>query len=127
MLAAIADDGDDPAFAFLKSSYRDEFKRVFKAAFAGLDRRQRTLLRLQVIDQLTLEEIGAFYRVSRATTARWLADARGSLVNATQQGLAEALGLSDRELAELMRLVASSLYSTLPRLLRETRTPTNAA
>ncbi len=117
-LAAIADDADDQALAFLKSSYRAEFKRAFAEAFAELPRRSRTLLRLQVIDQLTIEEIGAFYQVSRATAARHLAEARGQLVTGTQTRLAATLGIDSVELGELMRLVASSLYSTLPRLLQ---------
>lgn len=119
-LAAIADEGDDQALAFLKSHYRAEFKTAFAAAFAELPRRSRTVLRLQVIDQLTIEEVGAFYQVSRATAARHLADARAELVAGTQKRLAATLGISNDELGELMRLVASSLYSTLPRLLRNT-------
>jgi RNA polymerase sigma-70 factor (ECF subfamily) len=119
-LAAIADDSDDPALAFLKSSYRAEFKRAFAEAFAALPRRARTLLRLQVLDHLTIEEIGAFYQASRATGARWLADARAQLVAGTQARLVAALAIDTQEIAELMRLVASSLYSTLPRLLRRT-------
>jgi RNA polymerase sigma-70 factor, ECF subfamily len=121
-LAAIADESDDQALAFLKSSYRAEFKAAFAAAFAELPRRARTLLRLQVNDQLTIEEIGAFYAVSRATAARHLAEARAQLVGGTHQRLAATLGISAAELGELMRLVASSLYSTLPRLLRTTVT-----
>jgi RNA polymerase sigma-70 factor (ECF subfamily) len=119
-LAAIADESDDQALAFLKSSYRAEFKAAFAAAFADLPRRARTLLRLQINDQLTIEEIGAFYAVSRATAARHLAEARAQLVGGTHQRLAATLGISTAELGELMRLVASTLYSTLPRLLRTT-------
>jgi RNA polymerase sigma-70 factor, ECF subfamily len=119
-LAAIADDADDQALAFLKSSYRAEFKRAFADAFGELPKRARTLLRLQVIDQLTFEEIAAFYQVSRATAARHLAEARSQLVAGTQQRLAATLGISSTELGELMQLVSSTLYSTLPRLLRVT-------
>lgn len=119
-LAAVADDADDQALAFLKTSYRDQFKRAFEATLAELPRRSRTLLRLQIIDHLTIDEIGAFYQVSRATAARWLADARAALVKGTQKRLVAALSISSEELAELMRLVASSLYATLPRLLRQT-------
>ena len=122
-LAAIADDSDDQALAFLKTSYRAQFKQAFEATLAELPRRSRTLLRLQIIDHLTLEEIAAFYQVSRATAARWLADARSSLVSGTQKRLVAALSISKEELSELMRLVASSLYSTLPRILRHTQTP----
>jgi RNA polymerase sigma-70 factor (ECF subfamily) len=120
VLTTIADDGDDQELAFLKSSYRAEFKRAFADALAALPPRSRTLLRLQIIEQLTIEEIGAIYAVSRATAARWLADARGRLVTGTQERLMAALAVDPAELSELMRLAASTLYSTLPRLLRET-------
>ena len=120
-LAAVADDTDDQALAFLKSSYREQFKKAFEATLAEMPRRARTLLRLQIIDHLTLEEIGAFYQVSRATAARWLADARVQLVEGTQKKLVASLSISSTELGELMKLVASSLYSTLPRLLRHTQ------
>jgi len=117
-LAIVADDSDDQALAFLKLSYRAEFKAAFAATVAELPPRARTLLRLQVVDQLTLEEVGAFYRVSRATAARWLADARATLVAGTQARLIADLAIDRTELSELMRLVASTLYATLPRLLR---------
>jgi RNA polymerase sigma-70 factor (ECF subfamily) len=119
-LADLADEGDDQALAFLKQSYRAEFKRAFAAALAELPARSRTLLRLQVIDQLSYEDIAAYYQVSRATAARWLADARSSLVADTQRRLAETLAIEPTELVELTRLVASTLYSTLPGLLRQT-------
>jgi RNA polymerase sigma-70 factor (ECF subfamily) len=119
-LAAIADDTDDQALAFLKSSYREAFTRSFAAALAELPKRSRTLLRMQVNDQLTIEEIGAFYGVSRATSARWLAEARADLVGRTRAALASSLGVPTEELTQLMHLVASNLYSTLPRLLRVT-------
>ncbi|PCC68540.1 RNA polymerase sigma-70 factor, ECF subfamily [Nannocystis exedens] len=119
-LEAIADEGDDQALAFLKASYRDEFKRAFAAALAELSKRSRTLLRLQINDQLTLPEIGAFYRVSRATAARWLAEARADLLKRTRTRLMTSLGLPAEELGQLMRLVASNLYGTLPGLLRQT-------
>lgn len=118
-LESISDEADDQALVFLKSSYRDEFKRAFAAALAELSKRSRTLLRLQINDQLTLEEIGAFYRVSRATTARWLAEARADLVKRTRTRLMTSLGLPAEELVQMMRLVASNLYATLPKLLRQ--------
>ena len=123
VLAALADDSEDQALALVKSSYRAEFKRAFSGAFAELAARARTLLRLQIIDHLTLDEIAKFYRASRATVARWLAAARADLVAGTRRRLAEALTIGEDELNELMRLASTTLYSTLPRLLRETATP----
>jgi RNA polymerase sigma-70 factor (ECF subfamily) len=59
--------------------------------------------------------------VSRSTVARWLADARTDLVTRTRAELTTALGLPNEELTQLMRLVASNLYGTLPKLLRQTQ------
>jgi RNA polymerase sigma-70 factor, ECF subfamily len=106
----------------VKSGYRVEFKRAFAGGFAELAPRARTLLRLQIIDQLALEDIAKFYRVSRATVARWLAAARADLVAGTRRRLIEALAIGEDELTELMRLASTTLYSTLPRLLRDTAT-----
>ena len=117
-LAAVADGDDDQALAFLKTKFRAEFKAAFAAAVGELEPRPRILLRLQIIDQLTLEDIGAFYDVSRATAARWLADARYTLVELTQRRLLDTLAIDATELSELMRLVATNLYATLPGLLR---------
>ena len=117
-LVAVADDGDDQALALLKASYRAEFKRAFAATLAELPARSRTLLRLQIVDQLTYEDVAAFYDVSRATAARWLADARHALVSDTRRRLAATLAIDPDELTALMTLVASRLYSTLPGLLR---------
>jgi RNA polymerase sigma-70 factor (ECF subfamily) len=122
-LATMADDADDQTLAFIKSAYRAEFKRAFAEALVELPRRARTLLRLQVVDQLTFEEIASIYQVSRATAARWLADARGKLVAATHSRLRASLAIGDDELAELGRLAASNLYATLPRLLRDAEPP----
>jgi RNA polymerase sigma-70 factor (ECF subfamily) len=121
-LAAIADSSDDQALAFMKQAYRAEFKRAFAATVGELPRRARTLLRLQIIDQLTLEEIAAFYAVSRATVARQLADARALLVAGTRDRVSTTLAITPAELSDLMRLVASSLYQTLPPLLAISRT-----
>jgi RNA polymerase sigma-70 factor, ECF subfamily len=122
LLAALADDSEDQALALVKSGYRVEFKRAFAGGFAELAPRSRTLLRLQIIDQLALEDIAKFYRVSRATVARWLAAARADLVAGTRRRLIEALAIGEDELTELMRLASTTLYSTLPRLLRDTAT-----
>jgi RNA polymerase sigma-70 factor (ECF subfamily) len=116
-LSAVADTGDDQALAFMKQAYRAEFKRAFAATVGELPKRARTLLRLQIIDQLTLEEIAAFYAVSRATVARQLADARVLLVAGTRDRVSANLAITPAELSDLMRLVASSLYQTLPPLL----------
>ena len=79
----------------------------------------RTLLRQQIVDQLSIDEIGAAFGVHRATAARWLHRARGALVTATRGRLAARLKLSVDEIDSVIRLVQSQLDASVIRYLRD--------
>lgn len=106
---AADDASDDPVLAELKARYRSELADAFRASLAELVARDRTLLRYQMIDGLTIDEIGSIYRVHRATAARWLVGIRDKLVESTRARLAEKLGVDTREAASIVRLVQSQL------------------
>jgi RNA polymerase sigma-70 factor, ECF subfamily len=101
--------GDDPALEELKAKYRAQLADAFRTALSELPARERTLLRYQLIDGLTIDEIGAIFRVHRATAARWLAKVRDDLVARTRTLMAEALGVDTAEAASIVRLVQSQL------------------
>jgi RNA polymerase sigma-70 factor (ECF subfamily) len=109
----------DPELERLKASYRVEFADCFGAAVAGLPPRERTLLRLHAIDQLSIDQIGTLYGTHRATAARWLARARAQVAQRTEEKLAERLALSTTEVASVIRLVRSQLDVSLARLLAD--------
>ena len=106
---AAADYSDDPMLAELKARYRSELADAFRAALAELVPRDRTLLRYQMIDGLSIDEIGTIYRVHRATAARWLVGIRDKLVDNTRGRLAAKLGVDTQEAASIVRLVQSQL------------------
>jgi RNA polymerase sigma-70 factor (ECF subfamily) len=99
----------DPVLEELKTKYRAELATAFRAALDELPPRDRTLLRYQVIDGLTIDEIGAIYRVHRATSARWIAKIREELIEKTRTTMAKALGVDSEEAASIVRLVQSQL------------------
>ncbi len=99
----------DPALEELKVKYRSELASAFRAALGELPPRDRTLLRYQLIDGLTIDEVGTIYKVHRATAARWLAKVRDDLVERTRTMMAEALGVDTAEAASIVRLVQSQL------------------
>jgi RNA polymerase sigma-70 factor, ECF subfamily len=101
--------GDDPALEELKQKYRAELAAAFRTALGELPARERTLLRYQLIDGLTIDEIGSIFRVHRATAARWIAKIRDDLVTRTRALMAEALGVDTSEAASIVRLVQSQL------------------
>jgi RNA polymerase sigma-70 factor (ECF subfamily) len=122
-LADAISPGDEPALGFLKRTYREEFKQAFHAAVAALADRERLLLRQAELDGLSIDELAAFYRVHRATTARWVQSAREAVLEGTRRQLAVRLGIDSGEVSSIMRLIRSNLDVSLPALLRSGRQP----
>jgi RNA polymerase sigma-70 factor, ECF subfamily len=116
---ALAADGADPILEGLKGEYRAQFATALREAIAELGVEDRTLLRQQIVDQLSIDELGAAYGVHRATAARWLNRARGALVTATRGRLAARLALPVEEVDSVIRLVQSRLDASVVRYLRE--------
>lgn len=112
-------DAGDPLLLQLKAEYRTEFATALREAITELSAEDRTLLRQQIVDQLSIDEIGAAFGVHRATAARWLQRARGALVAATRGRLAVRLKVSVDEIDSVIRLVQSQLDASMIRYLRD--------
>lgn len=111
-------DAIDPLLAALKQRYRDEFRDAFAEAAGALTDRERTLLRYRYFDDLSIDEIGALYRVNRATAARWLAAIREALFEATRRRLVSRLALADSAEADsILRMIDSELDLSIGSLI----------
>jgi RNA polymerase sigma-70 factor (ECF subfamily) len=99
----------DPELEMLRVRYRDQVRRAFAVAFQELEERQRNVLRQYYIDDLTIDQLAALYRVNRATTARWVAGARLAVVNATRAQLIDHAGVPASDVDSVIRLVRSQL------------------
>ncbi|HEY1558168.1 MAG TPA: sigma-70 family RNA polymerase sigma factor [Kofleriaceae bacterium] len=111
--------GSDPALEALKAEYRSEFAIALREAIETLSAEDRTLLRQQIVDDLSIDEVGAAYGVHRATAARWLNRARAALVAATHVRLADRLELPVEQIESVIRLVRSRLDASVVRYLRD--------
>lgn len=99
----------DPELALLRDRHREQVRGAFAQAFAGLDERQRNVLRQYHIDGLTIDQLAGLYQVNRATTARWVAGARLAVITRTRQLLVEQFGLAVNDVDSIIRLVRSQL------------------
>lgn len=115
----LADMKGDLELVHIKTHSRHQFKAAFQDALAGLSARERTLLRLNVLDGLNISQIGALFQTHRSTIARWLAGARETLARDTRALLRERLRVSEAELDSLTGLVESQLDVSLSRLLTD--------
>ncbi len=109
LLGAMESPAESPELAHLKNKYSGQLSASFRRAIGRLELRQRNLLRQHYLDELTLADLAALYRVHRATVARWLADGKVALLELTRDDLCEALGLDRPHAESVMRLVQSRL------------------
>jgi RNA polymerase sigma-70 factor, ECF subfamily len=107
-----------PELEYLKAEYREPFAAAVRAAVVALSRDERSLLRFNLVDGLNIAAIGAIYGVHRATVARWIAQARAHVLEATRTELRARLGIADDELDSLIQALASQLDVSLHGLLR---------
>jgi RNA polymerase sigma-70 factor (ECF subfamily) len=117
VLAAVPDPADDPELRYLRGEMRDQLAIAIRAALVELTARERTLLRHSLIDDLTLDEIGAIYTTHKSTVSRWLARARERLWELARDKLAVQLAGQTDQISSLVRGLRDSLDLSLERLL----------
>ena len=116
-MEAALDGAVQPEVAFAKQRYRAEFERAMADALSVLEERDRLLLRLQLVSQISVESIGKMYGVAQATASRWLATARDRVQTEVVRLLRERLGASPDEIASLAGVLASQIDLSISRLL----------
>ena len=116
LMDAIAS-GEDLELAYMKNTFRSEFKGSFEEALASLSSRERNILRHQVLDHLTADQVAAIYRVHRITVVRWNKTIREKLFHRTRKALMQKLAVGANEVASLTRMIESHFDVSLRRCL----------
>lgn len=109
---------DDPELQYMKAAYRAAFKTAFQEALDSLLPKEKTLLKQQLVDGLSIDELGTLYQVNRSTAARWVQSAREKLLTRTRRTFMLNARISSDECESIMRLVRSQLDVSLQRRLR---------
>ena len=118
-LVALADRSSSTMPALDKEHYREAFRAAFRSALGELSPRDRNLLRMHVIDGLTIDQIGALQGVHRATAARWIERAREAVSRSVRRDLMKQFGADPFETEELLQWVQSRIELSLSALGRE--------
>jgi RNA polymerase sigma-70 factor len=101
--------GPDPELDYLRIRYAEDVRNALQAALRELPARERLILRLHLVDGLSLVKIARVYKVSQSTVSRWLMQSRETVRASTKRHLTEVLGMSSAEFESLARLVCSRL------------------
>ncbi len=108
---------DDPELGYMKAAYRAAFKTAFQEALDSLHAKERLYLKQQIVDGLSIDELGTLYQVHRATAARWVQSAREKLLSRTRRTFMMNARLTSDECESIMRMVRSQLDVSLHRRL----------
>jgi RNA polymerase sigma-70 factor, ECF subfamily len=111
---------DGPDFEYLRRRYKTVFEGAVRAAIDDLPPKQRLLLRLNMVEGMSVDKLAAIYKVGRSTAARWLASARRALLEQVRSDLCAKLGVTPTELDSLGGDVRSHLEVSIARLLART-------
>jgi RNA polymerase sigma-70 factor (ECF subfamily) len=116
-LADLVTADDTPEAAAIAHHDRPVFQAALERAFASLQPREKTLLRLYFIDQLGVEGIGAVYLVHKATVSRWLLAIRNRIIEELHRILSVDLRLSPSDLRSLTALCWDQVRLSASRIL----------
>lgn len=117
VLRAIPAPMNDLEVDYLKRLYGASAGEAVRVAFTRLAVRDRNLLRQYYSLGLGIDQLGAFYRVHRATAARWVLNARQELVARTRTELEQQLNIDREDLSSVLRLLQSQLEDVMRSVL----------
>ncbi len=109
----------DPELRFLRDHYTDQFKQALSVSMAALPERDVRLLKMRILDDLNIDQIGTLHGVHRATAARWLDGAREALGKGVRNHLEKELAVDRDDLDSIFRLIRSRIDLSLDRRLGE--------
>jgi RNA polymerase sigma-70 factor (ECF subfamily) len=117
MLDVLVSRDANPEIETVKRLYRERFQEALESSLAELAARDRTLLRLHLVDGLNIEAIGAIYRVHRATVARWLVAIRARVFAGLRERFALTSPASTSQMRSLVNLFREDIHLSARRLL----------
>jgi RNA polymerase sigma-70 factor (ECF subfamily) len=103
----------------LMERYRPSLERALREATAALEPRDRTLLRLSLIEAVSTPRLARMYGVNQATVWRWVERARMALLDQVNRLFQQWHQMEPAELASLVRNLQNHIDFSLAGLLDE--------
>jgi RNA polymerase sigma-70 factor (ECF subfamily) len=99
----------DPELDYLKLRYGRVYEEAIRAALGSLSDRDALLLKLNYLEGLNIDRIGALFGVDRSTVARWRARILAALLANMREFLERRVSLTASQFDSLLALVRSQL------------------
>jgi RNA polymerase sigma-70 factor (ECF subfamily) len=116
-LESIAATGVDATALLASVEYKRELESAIREEVEALSARDRAVLRLHVLEGVSIEKIALSYGVHRVTVARWVWTAGEAMLDGLRRRFQQRFGIIPPELDSLARLARSQLSLNLTELL----------
>jgi RNA polymerase sigma-70 factor (ECF subfamily) len=108
-LSALGGNDSDPATALMRQEHKVACEQAIREQIGLLSQRDRTVLRLHVIEGVSVDKLAASYGVHRVTVARWIWNAGERVLDGLRRHFQERFGIVPHEFDSLARLMRSQL------------------
>jgi RNA polymerase sigma-70 factor (ECF subfamily) len=105
----------------IAARYEEVVRDALRASLAVLDRRQRTIVRLHLLQGVSLTQIARMLQVHQSTVSRAFAAASVVIYDGVRRHLQDRKGMSDSEMQSIVRDVRHRIDASLSLLLGDTR------
>jgi RNA polymerase sigma-70 factor (ECF subfamily) len=116
-LRTVVAETSDPSALLMRAEYKHELEAAIRDQVTGLSARDRCVLRLHLVEGVSIEKIAASYGVHRVTVARWVWTAGEGILDGLRRRFYDRFGVVPPELDSLARLARSHLSLNLAKLL----------
>jgi RNA polymerase sigma-70 factor (ECF subfamily) len=99
----------------IKLQCRDAINRALCIALSQLPRRERLILRMNLVEKVSTTRIAAMYKVSQPTVSRWIQRSARAIQETVKVLVCDELDIDARELDSLLQLVRSQIEITISR------------
>jgi RNA polymerase sigma-70 factor (ECF subfamily) len=97
----------------LKLQCRQAINRALCIALRQLPRRERLILRMNLVEKVSTTRIAAMYKVSQPTVSRWIQRSAQTIHETVKELVCDELDVDTRELESLLSLVRSQIEITI--------------
>jgi RNA polymerase sigma-70 factor, ECF subfamily len=99
--------------SLLKARFGQAFQEALRASVIALSKQERNVLRMHVVGQCSIDDIGRAYNVHRATAARWIERSRAKLYAEVRDALRVQHRLTASEFKSLAVVMGAELELSL--------------
>ena len=107
-----------PELHALQARCRPVLTETLRAVLKSLPDRDRSVLRLAVVEGVGIEALARMFNVHRTTMTRWVQDARDLAMSRARTELAKELRLSEQEIESYIRFAREEIDTSFSSALR---------